>query len=255
MVTGLKKFASHFTEYRDRYIIIGGTATWLVLDAAGLEPRATKDLDIVLCAEVMDATFGNTLWEFIQAGGYKNQEKSEGEKTFYRFYDPTQKDYPFMLELFSRKPDGLAISNDSHLTPIPFDEDVASLSAILLEDDYYGFLHQHKKEIERISIVGEECLIPLKARAWLDLTRRKAAGLAVDSKNIRKHRNDVLRLYRILSPGLNIDLPDSIKKDLLDFINAIEPELTPQLLKQLSLEGDSAANIIKTIKTAYGISD
>lgn len=255
MVTGLKIFASHFAEYRDQYIIIGGAATWLVLDAAGLEHRATKDLDIVLCAEVMDATFGNILRDFIRAGGYKNQEKSEGGKFFYRFYEPIQKDYPYMLELFSRKPDGLAIFNDSHLTPIPFEENVSSLSAILLEDDYYAFIHKHKKEIEGISIVGEECLIPLKAHAWLDLTRRKADGQQVDSKNIRKNHNDVLRLYQILSPDLNIDLPDSIKKDFRDFLNASEPELTPQLLKQLGLEGYSATAIINTIKTVYGISD
>lgn len=106
-MVGLKKFSSHFADYQDRYIVIGGAATWLVLDAAGLEPRATKDLDIVLCVEVLDANFGIAFWEFIRAGGYEIQEKSEGEKSFYRFRKPAQTDYPYMLELFSRKPDSL----------------------------------------------------------------------------------------------------------------------------------------------------
>ncbi|NTV93445.1 MAG: hypothetical protein HGA72_09360 [Chlorobiaceae bacterium] len=250
-MVGLKKFASHFADYQDRYLLIGGAATWLVLDAAGLEPRATKDLDIVLCVEVLDANFGIALWEFIRAGGYEIQEKGQGEKSFYRFRRPIQRDYPVMLELFSRKPDGLTLNNNSQLTPIPIDENISSLSAILLEDDYYNFLHRHKREIEGISIVGEECLIPLKARAWMDLSRRKEKGEQIDSKNIRKHRNDILRLYQVLSPNLNIELPESIKKDLQEFLLGVEPELTPQLLKDLTISGESIANIINTINTVY----
>ncbi len=254
-MVGLKKLSSHFSSYKDHYVLIGGAASWLVLDAAGLEPRATKDLDIVLCIEVLDAQFGKVLWNFIQKGGYEIQEKSNGEKSFYRFSKPTQKDYPVMLELFSRKPDSLILGNDSQLTPIPIEEDVSSLSAILLENDYYDVIHQYKKEIEGVSIVGEECLIPLKARAWLDLTKRKANGGRVDSKNIRKHRNDILRLYQLLTPGRDIDMPESVKKDLKDGLLAVEPELTPHLLNDLNISEGSVATITSTIKTVYGIAD
>lgn len=31
-------------------------------------------------------------------------------------------------------------------------------------------------------------------KAWLDLSERKAAGEDIDSKNIKKHKNDVFRL-------------------------------------------------------------
>jgi hypothetical protein len=73
-----------------------------------------------------------------------------------------------MLELFSCKPDDLVLGDDSHLTPIPIGEDISSLSAILLNEAYYDFLHKNKREIEGISIVSEECLIPLKAHSWLE---------------------------------------------------------------------------------------
>lgn len=33
-------------------------------------------------------------------------------------------------------------------------------------------------------------LIPFKAKAWRDLTDRRAAGEHVDSKNIRNHKNN-----------------------------------------------------------------
>jgi len=99
MVRGLEIFRSHFREYADRYMLIGGAACDLAMTGAGLEFRATKDLDIVLCVEVLDAAFVNAFWNFVRAGGYQVQEKSTGQKQFYRFQKPANDNYPFMLEL------------------------------------------------------------------------------------------------------------------------------------------------------------
>lgn len=40
-----------------------------------------------------------------------------------------------MIELFSRKPDVLDLPNDAVLTPLPLDEELSSLSAILLDEN------------------------------------------------------------------------------------------------------------------------
>lgn len=96
-----------------------------------------------------------------------------------------------MLELFCRAPHGIKLAEGSHLTPIPIDEAVASLSAILLDDAYYEFILAGRKEVDGLPWVGEDRLIPLKASAWLDLGERQAKGEHVDTKNIRKHANDV----------------------------------------------------------------
>jgi hypothetical protein len=145
MVKGLEVFREHFQDYADRYLLIGGAACDLAMSAAALPFRATKDLDIVLCVEALDAAFVQTFWEFVRAGGYENQEKATGEKQFYRFQKPTRPDYPFMLELFSRQPDVLQVAEGSHLTPLPVEEEASSLSAILLDND---FLSQAKREAE-----------------------------------------------------------------------------------------------------------
>lgn len=160
-----------------------------------------------------------------------------------------------MLELFSRKPDQLVLGEGAHLTPISVGEDVSSLSAILLEEGYYEFLHQRKIDIGGISIVGEDCLIPLKARAWLDLTHRKEQGGKVDSRDIKKHRNDVLRLYQLLSPDLKVELSSSIQRDLTHFLRAVEPEIDAQLLKQLGIQGITVTNVFHVIRAVYGISE
>jgi hypothetical protein len=58
------------------------------------------------------------------------QASNTGKPVFYRFQKPADQRFPVMLELFCRAPDGITLAEGSHLTPIPLDEAVASLSAI-----------------------------------------------------------------------------------------------------------------------------
>jgi len=102
MVIGLESFEEHFADFTDRYVLIGGTACFIQMEEAGLEFRATKDLDIVLHVEALDASFVRAFWEFIKKGGYQNKQKSTGKNIFYRFYAPTNKLFPAMLEFFAR---------------------------------------------------------------------------------------------------------------------------------------------------------
>lgn len=224
MVKGLDLFRKHFRPYADRYVLIGGTACELALQEAGLPFRTTRDLDIVLCIEALDRTFVEAFWEFIRAGCYKIQEKAAGGRQLYRFRDPAARGYPFMLELFSRAPDMLRLADESRLTPIPAPDEVSSLSAILLDDDYYRFLLDGRRDADGIPFVGPEHLLPLKARAWLDLTGRREQGEEIDGRDIRKHRNDVFRLYRILNPDFGGAVPRRVKDDLREFASRMETE-------------------------------
>ena len=81
-----------------------------------------------------------------------------------------------MIELFSRRADAIALSDDAVLTPLPLDHEISSLSAILLDDAYYQFLREGKTTIDGIPILDAMHLIPFKAKAWLDLRQRKEAG-------------------------------------------------------------------------------
>lgn len=253
MVTGLDLFKEHFRPYADRYVLIGGTACELALEEADLSFRATRDLDIVLCIEALDRTFVEAFWEFVRAGKYEIQQKATGSRQFYRFKEPATKGYPFMLELFSRAPDMLRLADDSHLTPIPTDEEFASLSAILLDDDYYHFLHSGKKDSDGLSFVGPEHLIPLKAHAWLDLNRRKEQGESIDSKDIKKHKNDVFRLYQILNPDFAGDIPDKVKEDLREFISLIDTERID--FKSLGLGTMDLDSVLKDIWRIYDLGE
>lgn len=224
MVTGIDRFRAHFDGYDSQYVLIGGAACELLMDDVGLDFRATKDLDIVLIVEALDRAFSERFLSFVEEGGYEIRQRSGGERVLYRFQKPANKDYPAMLELFSRKPEGILLADDSHLTPLPVDEEAASLSAILLDSDYYEFLKTMVRMLGGIPVLDEAAIIPFKARAWLDLKARRTAGEKIDEKDVRKHRNDVARLLQLLATDASYMLPASVHNDMTSFVAALSDQ-------------------------------
>ena len=251
MVNGIRKFREHFAAHENQYAIIGGTACDLLFNAAGLDFRATKDIDMVLCVEVVDAAFGKAFEAFLDAGGYQARERSAGGREFYRFHRPTDRSFPFMLELFSRRPGNLDLPEDARLTPIPVDEDIVSLSAILLDESYFEALQVAKRQIDGITIIDETLLIPFKARAYLDLSARLAAGGNIDRRDIRKHRNDVFRLVQLLPRDASVDLPELVRRDLQAFVDSAQADetLDPGAFG-VPFGRDEAASLLRTV---YGL--
>lgn len=140
MIRGIESFREWFRGYEEQYTIIGGTACDLLMTNEGLDFRATKDIDLVLIIEAVDMVFGKRFWEYVVAAGYEHRNKSTGGLQFYRFTNPQSREYPAMIELFTRKPGTIILPEGAVLSPFPMDEDVSSLSAILLDEDYYEFL-------------------------------------------------------------------------------------------------------------------
>ena len=64
----------------------------------------------------------------------------------------------------------------------------------------------------------------MKAKAWLDLSARKEAGEHVDSKDIKKHKNDVFRLWASTSRETSVTVPAGIKEDMQRFLALLEDE-------------------------------
>jgi len=156
-----------------------------------------------------------------------------------------------MIELFSRKPDVFELPIESHLTPIPIDETVSSLSVILMDSDYYDFIKNGQKVTDDLSIISQEYLIPLKSRAWLDLCKLKSSGKTIDSKDIKKHKNDIFRLYQVLSLDTDITLPQSIADDMRMFLGNLSDE--PPDLKNLGIRNTSLEDVIGNLKNIYNL--
>ncbi len=233
MVVGIDRFREHFAGHDQQYVLIGGAACDLLMDDVGLDFRATKDLDIVLIVEALDPAFSERFWAFVEEGGYQIRERSDGKRVLYRFQKPTMSGFPAMLELFSRTPPRLVIAKESTLTPLPVGEEAASLSAILLNEDYYAFLKTMVRVVDGIPVLDEAAIIPFKARAWIDLSERRAAGEEIDERDVKKHRNDVARLLQLLSADARYVLPEKVRADMEEFVAALQAaeEFDPRQFK------------------------
>ena len=223
-INGLYKFRDFFNEHTDKYVLIGGSACSIVFDEVGEDFRATKDLDVVLIVENISDDFGKIFWEFIKEANYNGIETGEIQKQFYRFKDPQNKDFPKMIELFSRKTQ-IDLLPDTHLTPIHISNDVSSLSAILLNDDYYTFLLNGRRIIDGFSVLDERYLIPFKAKAWCELVERRNRGEEGNSKHIKKHYRDVYKLLMLLPESEKVQLADQVKLDMQNFTDGVEQGL------------------------------
>ena len=251
MVSGVESFRKWFAEYTDQYTIIGGTACDLLMSEDGLDFRATRDIDMVLIVESLTPEFGRRFWEYVKAAGYEHRNKSTGEPQFYRFSKPSSREYPYMIELFSGRVDAIELPEDAAWTPLPLDDEISSLSAILMDTDYYQFLREGKIVLNDIPVLDAAHLIPFKAKAWLDLTERNRNGEHVDSKNIRKHKNDVFRLSILLTSDIRVILSAAIRSDLEKFFSAMEAETID--LKAFGIRSQSQQEILQKLKTIYGL--
>lgn len=239
MVYGIEKFKEYFSNYTGQYVFIGGTACDILLDEIGVSFRATKDLDMVLIIEVLDESFGFKFWEFIKDGGYEYRQKSTGKEQFYRFAQPSEPGFPAMIELFSRKSEKMQLHFDSGLTPIYIGDSVASLSAILLNDAYYNLLLKGKNIVNGYSVLELEYIILFKIKAWLDLSERVEAGEQIDSKTVKKHKNDIFRLLINILPSKRIKVENEINKDISRFLEKImsdQPDLRNIGIRKVTLE-------------------
>ena len=250
MIKGLEVFKNYFNDFKEQYVIIGGAACDIVFEEADMSFRATKDIDMVLIIEALTPEFGRRFWNFIGAGGYKNRVKSNGAPQFYRFDKPEEPSFPHMIELFARSE---SVFNDDlyKCRPLHLGEEISSLSAILLNSNYYQLLLSGKETLSGVTILPDTYLVLFKAKAWLDLTERKASGQSIDEKDIRKHKNDIARLVALLTGNESCIVPPSIHDDLTRFIEAFESN--PLDMKSLGIAGVTSTDITDILKKIYTV--
>ena len=147
--------------------------------------------------------------------------------------------------------DFIVLQDDAMITPIPIDEEISSLSAILLNEAYYELLKNGQIIVEGVPVLNPTCLIPFKAKAWLDLRERKASGQQVDGKNIKKHKNDVFRLAQLILPETRQGLCAEIAGDMRKFLSEMGNEDID--LKSIGVRGADKKRILTILYQCYGL--
>lgn len=245
MVVGMELFRDKLKGFEDCYTVIGGAACDILMSEADIDFRLTKDIDMILILEDKKAEFAKTFWEFIKEGEYKCGWKNSDEMHFYRFTEP-KSGYPVMIELFSRKP-GYHLDVEEGIIPIHIDDDTSSLSAILLNDDFYNFMLEGRKIVAGVSVLAENYIIPFKMYAWLDLKRRKEAGEHVNERDYKKHKNDVFRLLQIVNTDEKVSVSGLVRESVERFLGEIEKEQIRVEQLGLMITKEEAMELLKSI--------
>lgn len=254
MVRGLDKWKQHFAAYTSNYVLIGGAACNLLEEEYAQNPRATKDMDLILVVEVLNADFGKHFWDFIKQGKYTSRQRGENKHEYYRFMNPEDMTYPKQLELFSRKAGLLQLPEDARIEPLHIEDDLSSLSAILMDDDYYNFTIEHSILLDEIHIANIESLICLKAKAYNDLYARKNAGENVDSRDIEKHKKDVFRLAAMMTEDATFELPVTIKADLQQFCSTVADNLpNADFMKSIGLSEMNSGFLLDIMRKSFSL--
>ncbi|SER32670.1 hypothetical protein [Parafannyhessea umbonata] len=225
VVAGIDAFRDAMAGFEDKYVLIGGGACSLLFEGTPQDFRPTKDLDVVVMAATDDVAFGRALWSFVRTGGYACGVREDGSMRYYRFTLPAEVDgaeakLPAEIELFSKAP--WPVDEGVEVVPMPFDGDLSSLSAILLDENYFEFVRQGIVNRHGVPVPDVLHIIPLKMRAHMDLNRRHDAGEHVRRKNLTKHRSDVLSLSDLLTDGDSCALPDAIVADVIEFLDGLD---------------------------------
>jgi hypothetical protein len=249
MMKGLDVFKDYFQAYSEQYVLIGGAACDIIFEEQDAAFRATKDLDLVLIVEALTPEFGQKFWQFIRDGGYENRAKSSGAPQFYRFDKPKNPSFPYMIELFSRAAETFQGEAAGPCVPLPLSDELSSLSAILLNEDYYALILNGRTLISELVVLSPTYLIPFKAKAWLDLSQRKSLGQHVDDKDIRKHKNDVIRLASLLNGSEKCKLSETVKQDMSLFVEKLRQD--PVDPKSLKISGIRFEDILEVLRQVY----
>jgi hypothetical protein len=232
-VYGLERFSEYMEGLEDCYAIIGGTACDIILSDADLGFRATKDIDVILLVEGRLPEAAAAVWRLVRDGCYDCGKSSSEGVHFYRFTKPRAAGFPSMVELFSKAPSFIGEPEGLTIVPLPAGDEVSSLSAILLDDDYYSYMKSGRKAVAGVVVLDEVHLVPFKAKAFLDLSKRRADGEKVDSSDIKKHKKDVFRLAQLFTSKTFSELPESIRADMAAFCERVLIEGVP--LKQMGI--------------------
>ena len=256
---GLDKFREAFKDFSDNYVIIGGTACDITMTGTEVRPRATHDIDMIIVVERMTPQYGEQFWQFIREAGYRPEKSKakEGESPkyeMYRFVDGNP-GYPEMIELLSRHPDALGEPKGLVIEPLPIDGELSSLSAIIMDDDYYQFTIEHSRLTDDIRHADSAALIALKARAYLNLLQDKQNGKHVNSKDIKKHRSDVLKNVVIMTEN-EVPAPASIVECVKEFVMSIRndwAELANPLAKSLDQNPEFVDALLEQLENLFVI--
>jgi len=228
-LAGLSHFEMHFRELKDQYVIVGGFATLMLLDRElPNHGKATHDIDLVLLTST-STEMVDKIKVYVREGEYTIQKGQQGRYQYYRFIEPQIEGYAKEIELFAAEEHDIELDEGQRIIPIDPEEGRYSLSAIMLDREYFDMIKSNIEEIEGIPYSNTLATMLLKMSAVYDLYHKG------DDK-WKKHRRDILKLTLLLTGEERLVLTGRMIADVTFFKAEVE-KLTPKVIKQIVGKG------------------
>ena len=242
---GLSHFQDYCKDLDDNYVVVGGFATLMLLDKE-LEGhgKATFDIDLVLLTN-NSIEMSQRIKQYIKEGDYKIQIGEKEQYKYYRFLEPQKENFAKEIELFALNENDLDLEDSQRIIPIDPEEGLYSLSAIMLDPEYFKMIKNNIDKSGRAPCTNTQATMMLKMSAFYDLRNR-------NDKKWKKHRRDILKLVLLLTGDEHIELTGRMKQDFETFIEHVKNELDQKAIKSF---GDGLPiikeQVIKTMEQVF----
>lgn len=165
-------------------------------------------------------------------------------------FDKGKAGFPVKVELLSRHNE--IFTSAAHTEPLPVDGEVSSLSTIILDEPYYNLTVRYSFVSNGLRYAAPLALIALKARAYLNLIADREVGKKINTRDIMKHRNDVLKLAATLTGADKAIVDVEIIGTIREFADRLMKSLPNQSLQDALRSSETALRMyIEALPTYY----
>lgn len=241
---GLSHFQDYCKDFHEYYVVVGGFATIMLLERE-LEGhgKATFVIDLVLLTTT-SVEMSKKIKEYVIEGEYTIQKGDKDQYHYYRFIEPKKEHFAKEIELFASNENDLNLDDSQRIIPIDPEEGVYSLSAIMLDPEYFNMIKNNVEKGLRAPCTNTQATIMLKMSAFNDL---KSDG----NKKWKKHRSDILKLSLLLTGEERIEFVGRMKDDFDSFIchleNEVDQKAIKDIVKPLIVKKDEVIEVLKKV--------
>jgi hypothetical protein len=241
---GLNHFEEYFKDFRESYVVVGGFATLMLLEKQ-LEGhgKVTQDIDLVLLTTA-SVKMAQKIKAYVREGEYTIQKGQKDNFSYYRFVNPKVESFAKEIELFAVNDYALLLDEGQRIIPIDPEEGLYSLSAIILDHEYFEMIKNNIDNSNRVPCTNTLATIMLKISAFYDL---KSRG---DDK-WKKHRRDILKLVLLLTGEEHLELNGRMVEDVELFMEHLAT-LDDKMIKNItSMVGIRQSDIYEALSGVF----
>jgi len=223
---GLNHFEEYFKDFRESYVVVGGFATLMLLEKQLKgHGKVTQDIDLVLLTTA-SVEMAQKIKAYVTEGAYTIQKGQKDNFSYYRFVNPKVENFAKEIELFAVNDHALVLDEGQRIIPIDPEEGLYSLSAIMLDHEYFEMIKNNIDNSNRVPCTNTLATIMLKISAFYDL---KSRG---DDK-WKKHRRDIIKLVLLLTGEEYLELKGRMVEDVELFMEHLTT-LDDKMIKNIT---------------------